>query len=100
LCFSYGATFAIAAALFDAGNVVWGALLFFLFPVMRMSLRFRPGKGYYMIGYIGRVGGEMRTPSGMVTRQRDPIRFKILLFLEIATVAFLMVSVLYSLTRG
>ena len=93
LLMSHGMLIAIGGALLEAGNTGWGLLFLLGTPALRIALRFRPGKGYYLIGYIGDVGGEMPTPSGVITHKRAPVRFRIMLGLELALIVFLWISV-------
>jgi hypothetical protein len=90
---SYGLVFAIAAALRDGGYLAAAVVLAVLFPSVRIAHRWRKGEGYYRVGYIGRVGGEMRTPSGPIRRADSPQLFQFMVGVELAIVALLAISV-------
>ena len=93
LCVSYGLVFAIAAALLEAGHVALAVALAVIVPVLRISHRWRKGEGYYRIGYIGRVGGDRRTPSGPIRRADSPQLFQFMMVVELVIVALLAISV-------
>jgi hypothetical protein len=93
LCVSYGLVFAIAAALRDGGYLAAAIVVAVLFPAVRIASRWRKGEGYYRIGYIGRVGGEMRTPSGPIRRADSPQLFQLMMVVELVIVALLAISV-------
>ncbi len=93
LSFSYGVVFSFGVVILDQGQFIWAFALFVLFPVLRILNRFRNGKGYYIIGYIGEVGGELPIPSSYVTRYTTPLRFKFYLIIEVLIIGFLLASV-------
>ena len=93
LCVSYGLVFAIAAALLEGGYLAAAITLAVLFPAVRIANRWQRGEGYHRIGYIGRVGGEMRTPSGPIRRADSPQLFHLMVLVELVIVALLAVSV-------
>jgi hypothetical protein len=91
---SHGLLIGIGASLVDAGYALPGWLLMAGSPAARIARRFLPGKGYYLIGYVGEVGGSPSTPSGGITRRSAPLRFGVLLTLEVAIVVFILLGVL------
>jgi len=93
LCVSYGLVFAIAAALRQGGYLAAAIVVAVLFPAVRIAMRWRKGEGYYRIGYIGRVGGEMRTPSGPIRRADSPQLFQLMVLVELVIVGLLAISV-------
>ncbi len=97
LVLSHGMLISFGGALLEAGHPGWGLLFLLGTPALRIGLRFRRNKGYYLIGYVGEVGGEMATPSGVITLKSAPRRFKLMLGLELALVAFLWFSVAVTL---
>lgn len=93
LLFSHGMLVGIGGALLSAGLTTPGVVLLAGTPVLRIALRFRATGGYYLIGYAGEVGGDLATPSGTITRRSAPLRFSVLLGLEIALIAMLWLAV-------
>lgn len=92
LCTSYGLIYAVGAALVEGAGLSWGLLLVVTLPAVRVHRRFQPGKGYYLVGYQGQVGGDRPTKSGLVTRSDDPVRFKLLVTAEVVIVMAWMVD--------
>lgn len=93
LLFSYGVVFAVGGVLLQELGSLWGLALLVGFPAWRLYRRLRQGKGYYLVGYQGQVGGDLPTKSGLVTRRDDPVRFQILVLAEIGVLVFLAVSI-------
>lgn len=93
LCLSHGLLIGVGAALWEANAPVAGLLFLLVLPAARIFWRFR-GKGYYLIGYIGEVGGDRPGYSGWVHRRHEPIRFRLCLLMELAVVGFLWFGVI------
>jgi len=93
LCVSYGLVFAIAGALRDGGYLAAAIVVAVLFPAVRIANRWRRGEGYCRVGYIGQVGGEVRTPSGPIRRADSPRLFQLMVVVELVIVALLAASV-------
>ncbi|MEZ4525487.1 MAG: hypothetical protein R2941_06150 [Desulfobacterales bacterium] len=99
LCFSYGLMFAIGGLLLENGNIFWSMVFLILFPLVRIARRFQEGKGYYIIGYMGEVGGDMRRSGGLIGRKNRPAEFQFYLFIEILTAVFLLISVIVKISK-
>lgn len=83
---SYGFLFGIGAALADTGNVAGTAIVGGAIA-LRLALRF--GRcGYYLIGYVGEVGGDRPGYSGWVSKSQSPWRFKMLFAIELLVLTF------------
>ncbi len=96
---SYALMFSIGGLLLENGNILWSMIFLILFPVLRIARRFKEGKGYYIIGYMGQVGGDMRRPGGLIGRKNRPAEFQFYLFIEILIVVFLLISVIIKITE-
>lgn len=90
---SYGVVFTVGSVLLlEVGSLWWSLAILVGVPLWRLYRRFQPGKGYYLIGRTRSVG-EPGGKSGLVTRDDDPIRFKLLLLAEIGVLIFWVVGV-------
>ena len=94
----YAIMFSIGGLLVENGNILWSMVFFILFPLVRIARRFQEGKGYYVIGYMGQVGGDMRRPGGLISRKKRPAEFQFYLFIEILIIVFLLISAIAKIT--
>jgi hypothetical protein len=86
---SHAIAFSIAGMLFESGHPWIGASVFVGVPAWRLYRRFREPKGYYLLGYLGEVGGDRWERGGWISRQRNRSQFALCLASEIFVIAFL-----------
>lgn len=94
LCVSNAVLLLPAVALVEAGNGLWGLAAAIGLPALRIAARYRPHRGYRLIGYNDGAGGDFTQSGGRLTRQRQPQRFGLLVGIEIVIVVLLVASIL------
>ncbi|HJL41402.1 MAG TPA: hypothetical protein RMG48_08855 [Myxococcales bacterium LLY-WYZ-16_1] len=86
---SYSFVLGVGTALLSLGGTAFwvGLALWTLFPIWRVTRRFRPDVGYRLIGNSSQLGGNLGDRGGLATRMRTPLWFKLCLGAEVAVIA-------------